>query len=239
MKVIHAMHKKLISALAVAMLGMVTVAVASSSPAEQTPAAKAPAAKVNHYIGVGKCKSCHNTAVNGNAFECWTKSKHSEAFKTLAGDAAKKAGATKGVTDPQKDDKCVKCHVTGFGLPEDQFKKGFDRTAGVQCETCHGPGETHMSARMAAAQEESADAKGPTKIPEGEIQLNANPKFCQGCHNPESPSYKPFCFHERMEKIAHYDPRGTRKPPTPLKECPCDATCECKKGPCKDLPQKK
>ncbi len=235
MKVIRAMQKKLIAALAFAVLGMVTVALASSSPSEP-----AQAKKINHYIGAGKCKNCHSTPENGNQYECWTKSKHAEAFKTLAGDEAKKAGAAKGVTDPQKDDKCVKCHVTGFGLAEDQFKKGFDRTAGVQCETCHGPGEAHMTARMAAAAaDEKADPKVRKTVPEGEIALNGNPKFCQGCHNPESPSYKPFCYHERMEKIGHYDPRGTRKPPTPLKECPCDATCECKKGTCKDLPQKK
>ena len=234
MKVIRAMQKKLISALAIAMLGMVTVALASSSPTEQTPAKK-----VNHYIGAAKCKLCHNTEANGNAFDCWTKSKHAEAFKTLSSDAAKKTGAEKGVSDPAKDDKCLKCHVTAFGLPEDQIKKGFDRTAGVQCETCHGPGEAHVSARMAAAADEKADAKGPAKIPEGEIALNADPKFCQGCHNKDSPNYKPFCYHEFLGKIAHYDPRGTRKPPTPMKECPCAAECECKKGACKDLPQKK
>lgn len=220
--------------LALAALGMFTVALASSSPTEQ-----AQAQKVNHYIGAAKCKLCHSTEASGNAYECWTKSKHAEAFKTLAGDAAKKTGAEKGVTDPAKDDKCLKCHVTGFGLAEDQFKKGFDRALGVQCETCHGPGEAHVTARMAAAGEEKPDAKGPAKIPEGEIALNADPKFCQGCHNKDSPNYKPFCYHEFLAKVAHYDPRGTRKPATPLKECPCEAACECKKGACKDLPQKK
>ena len=235
MNVIRVVHKKLIPALAIALLGVMVAA--SSEPTGQAPAGQAK--KVNHYIGAEKCKSCHNTAANGAAFECWTKSKHALAFKTLSGDAAKKLGTEKGVADPAKDAKCLKCHVTGAGLAEDQFKKGMDRTAGIQCETCHGPGEAHVSARMAAAAEEKADAKGPVKIPEGEIALNADPKFCQTCHNAESPSFKPFCYHERLAQIGHFDPRGTRKPATPMKECPCEAACECKKGACKDLPQKK
>jgi hypothetical protein len=228
------MHKSLISALAIAILGMVTLTLAASPSSEP-----AQAKKVNHYIGAQKCKNCHSNADNGNQFDCWTKSKHAEAFKSLASDAGKKLATEKGIADPQKDDKCTKCHVTGFGLADDQFKGKFDRT-GVQCEVCHGPGEAHMAARMAAAAaEEKPDPKVRKVLPEGEIALNGNPKFCQGCHNAESPSFKNFCYHERMEKIAHYDPRGTRKPTTPLKECPCDDACECRKGACKDLPKPK
>jgi len=229
------MKKRLISALAIALLGTVTLALSSTTPTADPAQAK----KVNHYIGAAKCKNCHSTAENGDQYGCWMKSKHAEAFKTLAGDEAKKLATAKGIADPQKDEKCFKCHTTGFGLAEDQFKKGFEK-ANVQCEVCHGPGEAHMTARMAAAAaEEKPDPKVRKTVPEGEIALNDNPKFCQTCHNPESPSYKPFCYHERMGKIAHFDPRGTRKPTGALKECPCDAACECKKGTCKDLPQKK
>jgi hypothetical protein len=230
MKNLRTMPKSLITALAIALTGVVAFAFSS---APQTPPAAAK--KVNHYIGAAKCKNCHSAPENGDQYGCWAKTKHAEAFKTLAGDEAKKLGAAKGIADPQKDEKCFKCHTTGFGLAEDQFKKGFDKS-NVQCEACHGPGEAHMAARMAAGA--AADPKVRVTIPEGEIALNGNPKFCQGCHNAESPSFKPFCYHERLEKIAHYDPRGTRKPTTPLKSCPCDDTCECKKGPCKDLPKK-
>src|SRR5258708_7674719 len=130
------MQKRLISVLAIAMLGLVTVALASTTPAEP-----AQAKKVNHYIGAAKCKNCHSTPENGAQFDVWMKSKHAEAFKTLGSDAAKKIATEKKIEDAQKDDKCLKCHVTGFGLAEDQFKKGFDRTAGLQCAHCHGPGE--------------------------------------------------------------------------------------------------
>jgi Cytochrome c554 and c-prime len=235
MKALRAMHKSLISALAIAMLGMVTLTLAASPSSEP-----AQAKKINHYIGSAKCKNCHNVAENGAQFDHWSKSKHAEAWKTLAGDAAKKLGAEKGIADPQKDEKCFKCHVTGFGLEADQFDKKFDKTAGVQCESCHGPGEAHMKARLAAAAtEENPDPKVRKTLPEGEIQLKSDVKLCQTCHNAESPSFKAFCFHERLEKIAHYDPRGTRKPTGPLKECPCDDACECRKAGCKDLPKPK
>ena len=136
------------------------------------------------------------------------------------------------IADAQKDDKCLKCHVTGFGLAEDQFKKGFDRTAGVQCETCHGPGEAHASARMAAAgAEEKPDPKVRKVVPEGEIQIKTGPELCLGCHNSESPSFKNFCYAERLKVIAHYDPRGERKAKAPVCKCP-EGKCTCVKAEC-------
>jgi hypothetical protein len=226
MKVSRSMQKSLISALAIAMLGMVTVALASTPSAEP-----AQAKKINHYIGSAKCKLCHNLADNGNQFDVWTKSKHAEAFKTLATDAAKKAGAERQVADPQKDDKCLKCHVTGFGLEADQFDKKFDRTAGVQCETCHGPGEAHMKTRLAAAATETnADPKVRKVVPEGEMLIKKGPELCLGCHNKDSPSFKNFCYGERFTKIAHYDPRGERKAKAPV--CKCGDKCACVSAEC-------
>jgi hypothetical protein len=35
-----------------------------------------------------------------------------------------------------------------FGEPEDNLAKGFKAEMGVQCESCHGPGETHMNVAM-------------------------------------------------------------------------------------------
>ncbi len=224
------LRSSLISTLALVLCGTVAFALASSPSAEPNQAKP----KINHYIGAAKCKNCHNVADNGNQYECWTKSKHAEAFKTLGSDAAKKMAADKKIEDAQKADACLKCHTTGFGLEADQFDKKFDKTAGVQCETCHGPGETHMKARLAAAAaEENADPKVRKKVPDGEIQVSVEAKLCTACHNSESPSYKPFCLATRVAEIAHYDPRGDRKAKAP--KCKCegkDAKCECKEIDC-------
>jgi Cytochrome c554 and c-prime len=179
------------------------------------------------YIGADKCKNCHSTDASGNQFAAWQKAGHAKAFATLASDEAKKIAKEKGIDDPQKSDKCVKCHETAFGLPADMIKKGFDATMGVQCESCHGPGEAHMKARMAAAMKAEGDTSKPQPIPAGEILSNVDEKTCATCHNSESPTFKPFCYCERVAKIAHFDPRKQH----PKEAAPC--SCEkCKAGKC-------
>lgn len=224
------LRSTLIPFLSLALCGAVAVALAGAPSAEPTQAKP----KVNHYIGVAKCKNCHNVADSGGQYECWTKSKHAEAFKTLASEESKKLASAKGIADAQKDDKCLKCHVTAFGVADDQLQKGFDRTLGVQCEACHGPGEAHMKARLAAAAaDENADPKVRKTVGEGEIQVSVEAKLCTSCHNADSPSYKPFCLATRVHEIAHYDPRGERKAKAP--KCKCegkDPKCECKEVDC-------
>jgi len=80
------------------------------------------------FVGDAKCASCHKSAV---AF--WKKTVHAQAWKTLV-DVGKQA-----------DDKCVGCHVTGFGQVGGSslgFTRHFEN---VQCESCHGPGSNHVA----------------------------------------------------------------------------------------------
>ena len=179
------MRKSLITALAIALTSVVAFALSSSSPAEP-----AQAKKVNHYIGAAKCKNCHSTPENGDQYGCWTKSKHAEAFKTLAGDEAKKLAAAKGIADPQKDEKCFKCHVTGFGLADDQFKKGFDK-AGVQCEACHGPGASYSP----------ADVMRDLPLARA-LGLRDAAASCKRCH-VASTTPRPFDFAREWARIKH------------------------------------
>lgn len=228
MKTIRPIKKRLLSALALALLGLFSASLAAS-PEPQAPQTK----KANRYIGATKCKNCHGATESGNQFECWTKAKHAEAFKTLGTDAAKKVATEKGIADAQKDEKCTKCHVTAVGVPEEQIMRGFDRTQGVQCETCHGPGEAHMKARMAEAmKEDKPDPKVRKVVPEGEILVRAGPELCLTCHNSESPSFKKFCYPERLAKIAHYDPRSDRKAKAPACKCGGEDKCTCTKAEC-------
>ena len=109
------------------------------------------------YVGADKCKACH-----AKQHKTWSAEKHSKAFDALQGDEA-------------KNPKCVKCHVTGFGLPG-----GFtdaEKTANmknVQCEACHGPGSAHVEAAKAAPETGEWDKKN-NKIPQN---------VCVNCHNP-------------------------------------------------------
>ena len=54
-------------------------------------------------------------------------------------------------------------------------------------------------------------------------------RICSGCHNEESPTFKPFCYHERVDKIRHDDPRKPRVKEDQL-VCGCGDPCPCVKG---------
>ncbi len=214
-------------------------AIGETKPAPALSQANAEKSGENKFIGADKCKNCHSAESSGNQWAAWQKMDHAKAFASLASDKAKEIAKAKGIEDPQKSDACLKCHVTAFGLPADQLKKPMDSKLGVQCESCHGPGDQHAKARLAAAAKETDDTKatGPQKLPEGEIVTLPDQKTCLGCHNEQSPTFKPFCFQVRVDKVRHDDPR---KPHADRTKCGCDK-CACDKG-CDDkcaVPAKK
>jgi hypothetical protein len=197
-------------------------------------------AKVNRYIGAAKCKNCHADKATGDQHGAWMKMKHAKAFETLAGDEAKKIAKEKGLADAQKAPECLKCHVTGHGKPAAELDKGFDMKLGIQCEACHGPGEKHMKARVAAAgdEEEEEDLDGGdkqakyTKIPADEIVVDPGMKTCLACHNSESPSFKNFCFHRANAEVRHLNPAKPRTAEELQKILACGEgeKCTCKNG---------
>jgi hypothetical protein len=219
-------HPLLAAAVLATGLGGVAAAVGASA-GEPAQAAAKPAAG-GKFIGAAKCKNCHSSKESGDQFGHWKQQKHAKAFETLATPEAKKAGADKGVAEPQKAAECLKCHETAAAEADDRLMKGFDRTAGVQCESCHGPGEKHMKARMAAAAAEEGAKPGPQEIPKDELSIHPDQATCVGCHNKESPSYKPFCFKKRAAEMVHLDPRRAR-PADYLANLKCDCD-ECKAG---------
>ena len=180
------------------------------------------------YIGAAKCKNCHGSADTGNQYAAWSKTLHAHAFETLASDKVevKEAAAKRNVTEPAKDAACVKCHVTGFGEPAEKFARGWKPELGVQCETCHGPGDDHLKVRMKAAA--SADPKaGYQPLPEGEMVTSPGVDVCVKCHNPESPSYKPFCYFEYRAKLSHMNPKKprTEEEQADYGKCACGTPC--------------
>lgn len=203
---------------------------ASAQDKEAAPAA-------NRYIGAEKCKNCHQAQASGDQYGHWQQSGHSKTFDALASDAAKAAAKERGVDDAQKSEKCLKCHVTAFGAPPETIKKGFEMRQGVQCESCHGPGEKHMKARFAAAGSGAA-AGARQELPAGEIVAKVELTTCLTCHNEESPTFKPFCFSERWAKIGHFDPRKNRSADEQM-DCNCPkGACNCPKCPAEKEKQK-
>ena len=156
------------------------------------------------YVGAEGCKMCHKSEKQGEQMGKWMESKHAQAYATLASDQAKEIGAKQGMADPQKDGKCLKCHVTAYGADASLIaqpkagKKGFQMEDGVQCEACHGPGSLYKK-RSVMKDREAALAAG---------LLIPDEKTCTGCHNDESPTFTEFKFEEMFKKIAHPIPKA-------------------------------
>lgn len=154
------------------------------------------------YIGVAKCKMCHKTVKSGDQYTKWSNERHSKAYATLATPESKEVAKKAGVTeDPQKAEKCLKCHVTAYAAPATAKEASLTLEEGVSCEACHGPGSAYktnavMKALYAGTQK-GADVGlvEPTK------------EVCVKCHNPESPTYKPFNYEEAVKKISHPVPK--------------------------------
>lgn len=179
---------KSVPVVVVALVAIVLLAFMSTS---------APAEEYN-YVGVKGCKACHMSAKIGKQYSIWEQQKHAKAYETLAGDEAKKIGAEKGIANPQESPDCLKCHVTGYGLPPTRFEATYKMEDGVTCEACHGPGSAYKKMQIMKDLEQAK--QNGLIIPTEET--------CKKCHNSESPTFKSFNFDEMAKKIAHPIPEG-------------------------------
>lgn len=192
-----------------------TVLSSISGAADEIQEISAVANGQHEFVGHKRCKTCHKKAAIGNQYEIWLESKHAKAYETLATEKAKEWGAEVGVDDPQTNEKCIKCHSTAHGIPDELVSKSFDRTAGVQCEACHGAGKDYRKKRIMIDREQAV-ANG---------LVLPNEAVCTRCHNDESPAWNPeqytlsdgsragFDYEQAAKKIAHsvpedYDPKS-------------------------------
>ncbi len=83
----------------------------------------------SRYVGVAVCTNCHR-----EARQVWNKTQHAGAYETLATEYK------------EYNLECIGCHVTGYEKPGGSTVTVNEPLRGVQCETCHGPGEAHAKA---------------------------------------------------------------------------------------------
>jgi hypothetical protein len=145
------------------------------------------------FVGVKTCAQCHDSSTLGNAMATWQASPHARAFATLEKNCEPKPrqlgdlslwivkmshGERYGLPTPATEAKeCLPCHSTGFGAGSQLVAASFDRTAGVQCESCHGPGSAHV---------EAMSAKGVVPVASGLKQYSdkaAIQAYCARCHD--------------------------------------------------------
>jgi len=159
------------------------------------------------YVGAAKCKTCHKKELIGDQYGEWQKGKHAKAYEALKSDKAAEIAKEKGLSGPAyESDKCLKCHMTGHGLPATAFdKKPLKASDGVQCESCHGPGSDYKKKKTMSDHDKAVAA--------GMWEPGKDEKICTACHNDESPTWdaaKGFDYEERKEKIAHSIPEDVK-----------------------------
>jgi hypothetical protein len=140
---------------------------------------------------------CHNNPKSGAQFKQWETTKHAKAFETLGTAEAKEIGAKMGIADPQKDDKCLKCHVTGHGVDAKLLDKNYAMTDGVSCESCHGAGADYWTKKV------MEDISKGTVDGATVGLINPTEEMCKTCHNEESPTFSGFNYEEMSKKISH------------------------------------
>ena len=147
-------------------------------------AAGARAEKPHDYVGVEKCRTCHEKDLMGNQVGAWSEGPHHRAFETLMSEASLAIAKEQGLeTPPHESEACLRCHVTAYGVPPVRIANPVHASDGVQCESCHGPGRDYRKKKI-MSDREVAEKKGLW-------DAGADEAICTACHNPESPTYDP------------------------------------------------
>lgn len=156
------------------------------------------------YVGVGKCKICHSKLILGGVeYHKWEKLAHAKAYESLSTEESLQGAKTVGVTDPENDEKCLKCHITTLKFETEKMRK-----EGVGCERCHGPGSLYKS-KSVMEDYDLAVKKGMTdfRLESREKELEKIEKLCRECHGlehkDENPFAQEFVFEEFYCKIKH------------------------------------
>lgn len=180
-------------------------AVPTEEPEETILEETAPSVSAE-YLGVKKCKACHL-----KQYKAWKKTTMADSFENLKA-LVKEAEKQKAGLDPGKDyttdEKCLRCHTTGYGRPGG-FKSAEEtpHMAGVQCEGCHGPGSEYRKIMKKNKKYKLAEAKAAGLIIPAEDE-----KGCMSCHGSDSPFTEKvdpkyvFDFKARLEKTHRHYP---------------------------------
>jgi hypothetical protein len=116
---------------------------------------------------------------------------HPEAY--TAWSASKHARSVESLTrEQQRDARCTTCHSPNLAE---------QRVNAVSCETCHGGGQYYAPAYV-MKDPELARLVG---------LLDPGERSCRSCHDPGSPSLRPFDFVEKLKAMDHWTSARTRR----------------------------
>ena len=119
------------------------------------------------YVGTTQCAICHSDIVL-----MLQETAHIHAYETLVAE------------DQHRSAACLPCHVIGYDAPDRGGFNVFDKapeTLGVRCESCHGPGEYHVS--MMTGQTAPPDVAEDGRNASGLLPLELDASACIKCHD--------------------------------------------------------
>ncbi len=158
---------------------LATLLAAGEGDSAAAPATRMPEVK-HRFAGMETCSICHLSRRRGNQVGAWQETAHAKGYTNLATEKYKAVGKEVGVDDPQKSEKCLRCHTTAYGVEARWLAATYKREEGVTCEACHGPGEDFALATV-MPEKQKAVALGLYEHPEAS---------CTWCHNEQSPTWK-------------------------------------------------
>lgn len=108
---------------------------------------------VHKFMGAASCASsnCHgsvsprqSTNVLQNEYTTWSKhDRHAQAWLSLTTEAGQTIGKHLGISSPEKEPWCLRCHATYVESAELKHSQ-FRVEDGVSCESCHGAAEGYL-----------------------------------------------------------------------------------------------
>jgi hypothetical protein len=128
------------------------------------------------YVGAERCKSCHAAE-----FAAWEASPHAKALQTLS-------------ASDRKNPRCLACHT----LVPDDVQVAL---AGVQCESCHGPGRHYTPAWV---------MRDPVLARQLKLIAKVDATACARCHTDSAPSLSGFDFAAKRELIKHWSDHSAK-----------------------------
>lgn len=156
------------------------------------------------YIGSEACKNCHSRPhgpFRAGAYGVWRDHFHADAFVTLTRAYSRAIAKKRGIDDPTTDWRCLKCHVTAYGVAAERRAPTYRDEEGVGCEACHGPASEYLIPHTRPNVDDAALAAMGFRVYD---DLQARDRMCRACHNELSPTYKPFNVEAFSEAIRHW-----------------------------------
>ncbi len=140
------------------------------------------------FMGAASCSAsnCHGAAsprdssnVLQNEYTTWSKhDRHAQAWLSLTGDSAKTIAKHLGLSSPEKEPWCLRCHST-YVESESLRHSQFRTEDGVSCESCHGAAEGYLKEHYQARTTHSQNLNlGLRDI----VPLSNRANLCLSCH---------------------------------------------------------